>query len=308
MRKGIALLITLMFIMAISISIGVGLSYTSRAQNSLKDENFVLQSNIILNDVLVLLKDSPELKEIVKDKSGDMFSIFLAQSSFIPFESSGIQIALEIQSARSKFNPSSLISADKKTIDLHRVNAFREFLSKRMVNQTYVDILLDGLGGVKDDLSYNSDIFNYNDTLYRDSIASKKHLENFNEFFKDSFLDNSLSLIEFDKLLYFSDDANSTNSYTIDLNYATAEVWELMLGVDELRAQELALGGGYYSKDNMPQLSEEEKTFLDKFQTSYAPQMYLDVKVEVIQSEFRANISFEYDIATQKGYNFSYEI
>ena len=306
MRKAIALLITLMFIMAITISVGVGLSYTSRAQDSLKDENFLLQSNVILNDVLALLKNSKELKEVAKDDSGDAFNIFLAQSSFIPFESSGIQIILELSSARAKFNPNTLQGSSPEV--LTRISLLREFLAKRMVNQTYVDILLDGLGGVKDDLSYNSDIFNSNDTLYRDSIASKQHLEHFNEFYKNSFYDNSLSLIDFDKLLYFSDDANSTNSYVIDLNYATAEIWELMLGVDAMRAEELALGAGYYTEEEKPELSIDEANALLNFNTGYAPQMFLDVKVEVIQDKFSANIAFEYDITTQKGYNFSYEI
>ena len=68
MRKAIALLITMMFIIAITISVGVGLSYTKRAQNVLKDENFLLQSSIILNDVLTLLKNSQELKLVAKMK------------------------------------------------------------------------------------------------------------------------------------------------------------------------------------------------------------------------------------------------
>jgi len=306
MRKAIALLITLMFLMAITVSIGVGLSYAKRAQNSLKGENFLLQSNVILNDVLAILKTSEELKLVAKDDTGQALYMFLAQSSFIPFESSGIQIALEITSARSKFNPSTLLKADK-TPDLDKISALRVFLAKRMINQSYVDILLDGLGGVKEDLSYNSDIFNSNDTLYRDSIASKEHLDIFNNFYKNSFYDDSLSLLEFDKLLYFSDDANASNAYKIDLNYATREVWELMLGVDVVRAEELAFGAGSYSTDNQPALSDEEKDALNNFNTSYY-ETFLDVKVEIIQDKFSANIAFEYDIATQKGYNFSYEI
>ena len=293
--------------MAITVSIGVGLSYTKRAQNSLKDENFVLQSNIILNDVLTLLKDSQDLKLVAQDTTGQALNIFLSQSSFIPFESSGIQILLEIKSARAKFNPNTLISKDKKTLDDNKVNALRYFLSKRMVNDSYVDILLDGLGGIKEDLSYNSDIFNDNDNLYRDSLASLKHLEEFNKFYKDTFYENTLELVKFDKLLYFSDDANVSESYSIDLNYATAEVWELMLGVDQQRAEEIVLGAGYYSKDNLPFLSDKEKKSLESFKTSYY-ETFLEVTVEIIQDKFSANIAFEYDIAKQKGYNFSYEI
>lgn len=309
MRKAIALLITLMFIMAITISIGVGLSYTKRAQNTLKDENFLLQSNIILNDVLALLKKSQELKLLTKDKTGEALNMFLSQSSFIPFSSSGIDIALEISSARSKFNPNTLISVDKKKIDYDKARALQVFLEKRMLNPTYVDILLDGLGGVKEDMSYNSDIFNSNDTLHRDALVSKQQLEVFNEFYTNTFYDNSLSLIEFDKLFYFSDEAKASTSYKIDLNYATADVWELMLGVDAMRAEELSLGGGYYSEKNKANyLSNDEIKALEIFNTTYEPQLFLDVNVEIIQDKFSASISFEYDIENTRGYNFSYEI
>lgn len=293
--------------MAITLSIGVGLSYTKRAQNTLADENFLLQSNVIINDVLAILKNFKELQLLEKDTSGAMMYGFLAQSSFIPLESSGIQVVLEIKSARSKVHLSTLLKADKKGFDLARVNAFRNYLTKNMINSTYVDIILDGLGGVKEDLSYNSNIFNSNDTLFRDYIVDANHFEVFNDFYKNSFYDNSLSLVEFDKLLYFSDDANASSSYKIDLNYATPEVWELLLGVDKPRAEQLALGGGTYSKEYPPELSDEELGALSDFDTSYY-ELFLDVKVEILQGKSSANIAFEYDIVQQKGYNFSYEI
>lgn len=293
-----------MFIMAITLSIGVGLGYTKRAQNSLKDENFLMQSNVIINDVLSLLKNFKELSLLKNDTTGTMFYGFLSQSSFIPLKSSGVEIILEITSARSKIHP-SMLKKDESA------KAFTNYLTKQMVNSAYTEILLDGLGGVKDDLSYNSDIFNSNDTLFRDYIVDAKHLAVFNDFYRDTYYDNSLSLIKFDELLYFSDDANASNTYSIDLNYATAEVWELMLGVDEDRAQELALGGGSYSKDYPPTLDNDEKEALNKFKTNFItgkPELYLDVKVEIIQDKSSAYIAFEYDIAKQKGYNFSYEI
>ncbi len=302
MKRGIALLITLMFIMAITLSIGVGLSYTKRAQKSLSDENFLLQSNIILNDVLNLLKTSQDLKLVAKDTTGTAFNLFLAQSSFIPFESSGVAVTLEIKSARAKFNPSVL----KGSNTLARINLLREYFARKKLNNTYVDILLDGLGGVKADLSYNSNIFNEKTTLFRDYIVSRKHLDVFNEFYKNSFYDNAISQIDFDNLFYYSNDTNA--SYTIDLNHVTQEVWELMLNVNALRAQELVMGEGSYSIDNKVPLSDDELSMLSNFKTSYAPQMFLDVQVEITQNKSSARIAFEYDITTHKGYNFSYEI
>ncbi len=306
MKKGIALLITLMFIMAITLSIGVGLSYTKRAQKSLSDENFLFQSDIILHDVLSLLKKSKDLQFVAKDKSGKAFNIFLAQSSFIPFESSGITVTIEIKSARSKFNPVTLMKVNSKKIDLPRVNLLREYFARKQLNNTYVDILLDGLGGVKADLSYNSNIFNTKKMLFRDYIVSKKHLDEFNEFYKNSFYDNAISRINFENLFYYAKDTKG--KYLIDLNHATQDVWELMLNVNALRAKELVLGEGSYSISNKVPLNKDELSMLSNFQTSYEPQMFLDVQVEITQNKSSAKIAFEYDIKNTIGYNFSYEI
>jgi len=302
MKKGVALLITLMFIIAITFSIGVGLSYTKRAQNTLSDENFLFQSEIILNDVLNVLKGSQNLKQI---KDAYTLNMFLSQSSFIPLESSGISITLELSSARSKFNLRSLLSADRRTIDINKVNLLQSYFSKKMVNTSFVDILLDGIGGVKPDLSYNSNIFNNNEALFRDYFVSSKHFDKYKEFYKNSFYDNSLSKIDFDKLFYYGDDTNG--SYNIDLNYATKELWEMMLGVGPLRAQELVNGAGRYTQDSPPLLSRDENASLAKFKTSYY-EPFVNVKVEITQNTSKAKIAFEYDIANQKGYNFSYEI
>ena len=306
MKKGIALLITLIFIMAITLSIGVGLSYTKRSQNTLTEENFLLQSNIILNDVLNLLKNSQDLKLVAKDTTGSAFDLFLAQSEFIPFESSGVAVTLEIHRARAKLNPATILDANQTTPNLSKINLIRQYFAKKGLNDTYVDILLDSIGGIKEDLSYNSEIYNEKEDLFRDYIVSKRHLEELNRFYTNTFSDNALAKIDFDNLFYYAQDKNS--SYTIDLNYATKEVWELMLGVDELRAEELASSGGSYTNETPPDLSEDEKAILANFKTTYTPQMFLDVVVEVMQGELSAKITFEYDIANQKGYNFSYEI
>ena len=307
MKKGIALLITLMFIIAITLSIGVGLSYTKRAKNSLSDENFLFQSDILLNDVLNLLKKSKDLQLVAKDKSGRAFNIFLAQSSFIPFESSGVSVTIEIKSARSKFNPSTLIKPNSKKIDLPRVNLLREYFARKQLNNTYVDILLDGLGGVKNNLSYNSTIFNKKNTLFRDYIVSKKHLDVFNEFYKNSFYDDSLSRINLENLFYFAKDTKG--AYAIDINHATQEVWELMLNANASRAKELVMGAGYYTKKNISSiLSKDELNMLSNFKISYTPQLFLDVQVEITQNNSSAKIAFEYDIKKTIGYNFAYEI
>jgi len=304
-KNAIALLITMLFIMAITVSMGIGLKYVNEASNEVGSENFMLQTSVILDDVLTLLKTSKELNAIVEDGSGDAFYMFLAQSEFIPFESSGIKISLSLKSARAKLNPNILVDANK-SVNLEKVNALRQYFSNKMINQSYVDFLIDNMSNIKEDFSYNSDIFNDKPYLFRDYISSYEHLDEINDFYEKTFHENSLKNVDFKNLFYFSADTNSS----IDANYATAEVWELMLGCDKLRAEQLTLEAGSYTDEKSLNLSDDEKDKLFVFQDllKYEAQFFLAVSVEIMQNTQSAKINFEYDIRNHKGYNFNYEI
>ncbi len=296
-KKGIALLITLFFIMAITISIGIGLKQLKDASDSIEGENFLLQSNVILDDVMQILQKDKDLEEIAKDDSGDAFAVFLSQASFIPFESSGVKVLIELKSARSKFNVNMI---DKRNIFL-----LKQYVGRYMVSGDYIDILQDFTHGNvnnQDEISYNSDIFYTKPELFRKFIVSKKHLDEINEFYIQTYHDNNLKNINLKNLFYFSNDKN----YKIDLNHATPDVWEMMLGCDRLRAQELS--SGVYEKIDDIVLSDDEKRVLQTvFRVSFF-EPYLDVSVEIMQNTKSAKISFEYNMKTKKGYNFVYEI
>ena len=299
-KNAIALLMTMMFIMAITLSIGIGLKYTNNAQERLKKEIFLLQTNVILEDILNILKTSKELNQI---KSQTELFMFLSQTSFVPIEYADIKIALELSSARAKFNPNTLYDFNSTNLNNQKVLALKEYMSTKMVNPAYVDILLDGMGGIKKDNSYYSDIFNEKPTLFRDYITSYEHLLEFNDFYINSFYDNSLSKVKFEEIFYFTKDT----SIKIDLNYASVEVWKLMLGISNEEAKALTHYAGTYTKDNPPKLDDEQIKILKNFKTSYY-EPYIYVKLEIIQDTLIAKIAFEYDIVNGKGYNFYYEI
>jgi len=302
-KKAIALLITLFFIMAITVSIGIGLKYVNKASSKVKNENSMFQISVIIDDVLTLLKDSKTLELIVQDQSGEAFFIFLSESSFIPFESSGIKVSLELSSARSKFNPNTLMDNNGTLKKVHRVEALRGYMSRYMVNNVYVDILLDNMSKVKENFSYNTDIFNEKPYLFRDYIVSSKHLDELNSFYMQTTHENSLKNVNFENLFYFSKNRNTA----IDLNYATVDVWELILGVDRQRAEQLIFGAGSYTDIESLSLSLEESDALSRFNVSYF-EPYIDVRVEILQNDKSAHIRFEYNMKNKKGSNFSYDI
>lgn len=301
-RNAIALMITLFFIMAITVVLGLSLKYLNKATSEVKNENFTLQTSVVLDDVLNIFKTSTDLDAIVKENSKDALFIFLAQAAFIPFESSGVQVIIELKSARSMLNVNTLVD-NNGTIATQRVRALEEYFTNYNINSDYINMLVDNMSKVKEDMSYNSAIFNEKPYLFRDYIASKEHLEVINDFYTKSYNENSLSRIDFDKLFYYSKDRASK----IDLNYVNAETWRLLIACDEERAKQLSLGAGSYEKLEDIGLSEEEAIALKRFDVSYY-EPYLYISINVSEGSSTANISFEYDMKTKKGSHFVYDI
>lgn len=292
-KRAIALLITVFFIMAISVSLGIALKYVATGSKSMQSEQFTLQTSMILEDVLKILQGSPELAQV---NSQEGLAIFLAESSIIPFQSNGMRILIEIKSARAKINPNVFT-------DTTRLNIFKSFLIKKMINTQYADILADAVGGIKEDMSYNTDVFTHKPSLFRDYVTSDKHLEEFNDSFMRSYEDESLKNIEMQELFYTSKESNSS----IDLNYATPLVWEVLLGCDEERAQMLQLSGGTYASVEDLGLSSDENSSLSHFKTSFF-EPHIEVNIAITEKNISSNLRFEYNIQSKKGSNFVYEI
>ncbi len=298
-KKGIALLITLFFVIAITVAIGVGFKQLKEGAEHIENENFMIQTDVILEDVMQILKKLPQLNDI---NSSQDFFIFLSQASFIPLQSNGISVTIELSSARSKFNVNSLVETNI-TVNQNKIDSLNFYLSKYMVQKEYINILLDGMGGIKEDLSYNSAIFNEKPYLFRNYITSLNHLNEMNSFYTKTYRDNSLKNIDAEKLFDFSTDKNSS----IDLNYATPQVWELLLGCDRNRAEQLFLGEGAYSSIQDLELNDDESLNMSHFNTSFF-EKFINVKIEIQENSQKAKIVFEYDINKKKGSNFVYKI
>ena len=299
-KSAMALLVTLLFIMLISVAIGVGLKQLKTASKYVSQEKFLYQNAIIVDDVLNLLVDIPELKDINSSEDLENFLLY----SPIPFESNGIKILIELSSARAKYNINTIIDANKTITDT-RVDYLKKYFENHMVNVDFVDILLDGISGIKEDYSYNSEIFNENPYLFRDYITSKKHLEEFMEFYEKRY-DNNLKNMKLENLFYFSRDLN--NTYKIDLNFATKEVWQMILSCDETRAEKLSSSVERYESYDSIDLSDEELDIVKNIFKTSLFEPYIYVTISILQNGNGSKIKFEYNIKNKKGSNFVYEI
>ena len=299
-RRAMALLVTMMFVVAITVAIAFGLKQVNSASSVIKSENFIYQSSMLVEDILNILENSKAVQKVIDSNSSSDFYAFLSQAAFIPLEVDGLEVVVKISSARSKFNPNELVEGGK--IQKNRVAMLKQYFTTHMVNSDYVDILLDNMSKIKADNSYNSRIFDANPSLFRDYIASVKHLKKINDFYAQEYNDNSLKNINFKNLFYFSSDRD----IAIDLNYATPEVWEMILGCQKDRAKFLSDGGGGYEKEADLNLQPEEIVNLHKFKVSYYEPI-IQVEIEIMQNDNDAKVRFEYDIKKKKVSNFVYE-
>jgi len=292
-RSGIALLLTVFFIMLITMSLGVGLKYINSSSKSMQNESFMLQSRVIVDDFLKILKTSPDLAAV---KDTDTLAIFLAQSSLLPFENNDVKVLVQISSARSKIDPSILL--DKSKMEL-----FKSFLINKMINIEYADLLSDVLGGIKEDGVYNTDIFNEYPDLFREYLASAKHLNRVNEIYMNKYHDNSIEAVDFEELFYMSNEHNRT----VDLNYATPLAWQYMIGCDKIRAESIVEGWGTYTSTDDILLSDDENASLSKFNVSFFEPI-VNVKISINKKNENAVIIFEYNITSKKGSNFVFKV
>lgn len=294
-RSAIALLVTIMFVMLISVAIGYGLRQINRASKELKEEQSLYQNSMILSDILEILQNSRMLTKIAKSGSVDALHSFLSSRGFYSLDIGGQKLLVTITSACSRLNINALNDVTEPF--------YREYFSKKMLDGSYIDFLRSFMSQNKVQNEYNNVIFSSQTDVFREYIASKKHLQKINSLYIKEYHNENLKDIAFDELFCYGSDSNRS----VDLNYATTAVWELIVGASPERAAALVAGEGSYKKLQDLHLSELESRKLAKFQTSFF-EPYLEVTIEVIGDEGISKMSFEYAIKTKRGYDFVLEI
>ena len=294
-RRGVALLITLFFIIAITAAVGVSLMNLRKSGEELHQARFLLQSGAVVDDVLALMRGADKLGAVTDAES---LNLFLLTAGFIPLELKELLVKIEITSAMGHININTLGASEafqKALIDY--MNRFN------VQDALYMnDLLIDCMGGHKD--IYRTGIFDEMPELYRERIVSKRHLDKIVDFYIRERHDNAVTKVPWKDLIRFGD-ANAT---TLDANYITPALWQMLIpGLEEERAVEISSGGGAYSSLEDIDLSPENKANLSAFDLSfYAPTVHLDV--EIVENNSSANVAFDYDLTAKKGKHFEFGI
>ncbi len=302
MRRAVALLITLFLVLLMSIAVGVGLKSAVKAKESVQKEAFMIQSAMLVEDVLAMLKGSPELRQITDSNTSSALFAFLSSASVIPFQSGDVRVLVSLQSARGHFNINALKDANQTKANEKAARLEELFLRHELTSQL-VAYIQDAMGGIKADGSYKSDLFLERPELFRDYIASPHHLEKILLVYGQKYHINPYSKLNFDTLFSFEKEPKTK----VDLNYATPEVWELLIGASRERARALYEKEGSFETLEDVGLDAKEKEMLALFDYSFFEPV-IRVHIDIVEGNIKGMIEFEYDLRTQKAGNFVYEI
>jgi len=295
-RPAIALMVTLFFIMAITVAVGLSLTQLKRGNLQLQEGRFLVQGSAVIEDVLTLLKNSAD---VIKVEDAATLRLFLDSAAFIPFEVDDLRVKISMRSARSRLNINLLSSSEVLQ------EALKTYLIRYNIQDVayFVDLLLDCMGGTQE--LYRTEIFDEQPWMYRDRIVDRSHFDQLLDFYVKMRHDNSIRTVAWEKIISFGDPKRAQ----IDANYATPELWRLMLpDAGDEQVKTLAEAGleGYESEDDL-NLSDEEREQIAPFGVTY----YLpvaEVKVMIEEYDKMAEIVFQYDIASQQAKEFSYDI
>lgn len=307
-RKAIALLITLFFIMMITVSVGIGLKQVNSAAQEVKNDGFILQTSVILDDVMQLLNSSKALADV--NSSDDMQLVFDTVSfPVISLGDTDLKVGINLSSGRSKFNINTIVDENSSVKD-----AFENYLKTKMINIEYLDMVEDVIVGLRADGQYKTEIVYKMSSLFKDKnnyITSVENLDEINKYYNLTYNDNKIDIINFENLFSFTKD----NNYTLDVNCATQTSLEILglsdkdvyvIEDEETKDEEEE---SYCSSELCASLDESEIEDLAKYRATCTPQLYFNVEIEIANdSNSSATIKFEYDLVTKKGSNFVYEI
>jgi len=294
-RRGVALLITLFFIIAITAAVGVSLMNLKKSGDELHEARFLLQSSAVVEDIIALMGEADKLG-VVSD--AESLNIFLLTAGFIPLELKELLVKIEITSAMGHVNINTL----SRSTELQQ--ALIEYMSRLNVQDAYYmnDLILDCTGGHKE--VYKTNIFDEMPELYRERIVSKRHFEKVIDFYVRERHDNTVANLLWVELVRF-DDSNVTR---VDANYITPALWQMFLpNLDEQILLDLSSGAVTYMSLDDLDLSPDDRTRLAKFNLSfYEPIVHMDI--EVFENNSSAHIAFDYDLSTKKGKHFEFGI
>lgn len=295
-RSGIVLLMTLFFVMAITVVVGVSLSNLQAGNAKVQEARFLAQSAITTEDTIAMFSG---METLLDGNSTLGFNIFLQTVAAIPLNNGDYEGLVSIESARGRLNINTLAGSPEFQQALLRYLQIHEVEDPQYV----VTLLLDCMGGTR--AFYNSDIFERAPWLFRDRIVDGKHLHKILEHYVFNRNDAAVYNVPWEKLFRY--DLNTSNE--LDANYVSDELWTMMLAETPVEhPPAFPEGVDLYENAEDLELDPEIVTRLTEgFHLGfYSPTIQVHLQLRNASEE--AEITFEYDILKKQAKEFKYVI
>lgn len=288
-RNGVVLLVTIMMIMLLMGLVGMFLTKTKESKDSVTYEFAMLQTNMMMRNVL------ESLREIKLDQN----MLFLASKIPLPVNFGSSSAIIKLDSAQKYINIGLLIkeSINKENNKRDAItNSFIEYLRQYDLKEPYLflHILQDSVD--KDNESRNgleSEIVESFPAFREGDIFNELHLAQMIDYYFDKSGDAKIYEVPFSEMFSFK-------NTVIDINYASMEILEFLF--DDI--EQYVLRAIYEHEEIYEKKSDLEDEFTkETVELLFSKRMgqefsistsQLKVKISLAyKSQFQSNVSFE---------------
>ena len=215
MRRGVALLITLIMLSALSVLLLKSYDISGKFIEDEKDLKLIYQANRIFLD------SKPLLKSVLKDVNSSEAFDFLFSKPF-PVVGKNFNLTFQFYPVENSININSLLSG--KTVNKDIYNIIEDILISYNVSDTdfFLKLLLDTIDEDNKERVYGSEIAAEDKFFSNSKIYSKKHLKKIMDYYYKNRDDKNIYKVPWQRYINF-------NSNGIDINFASLDLIKFLL-------------------------------------------------------------------------------
>lgn len=277
MKKGVALLITIVILAIFSVLVLKSFSISTQVVNQNNEIRLLSQSNRLLEDSKKIVKNT--LKDI---NSTEAYAILFSEPFVIA--NKNFTLTFTFSPVENGLNINSLLQNSKRNEE--SILVFETILSTYNVQniQFFVDLILDTIDEDVDERSYGSEII-LKDTFFTNSkIYSQKHLDKIIDYYAQVKDAKNIYKVDWGKYIRFDEDA-------IDVNFASIELLKILLSNPYIND---AFKKTYYENYDDLKIDEDKQAFLNNLNLTFTTSRIL-VKVAFDDLIKKVNFKFIYD-------------
>lgn len=275
MKKGVALLITILMLATISLLLIKNFSISERFIEDHNELKLLSMGNRLFLDSKTIVQKT--LQDINSTEAYD----FLFSTPFV-FSQNNFKLTFTFTPIENKININNLLKNNQRQEDFISIIE-KILISYNVLDSSYfIDLILDTLDADATERSYNTEIVLKNRFFTNSEIKSLEHFEAIVDFYAQAKDDKNIYLINWNKFIGFT-------GSTVDINFASIELLRLLTENPYL---DMSFKNKYYETYDELGLDEEKIARLKKLHIEFLTTQF---HVKANFDDLVKSISFEYD-------------